>query len=330
MQKHFTNLNKYRKGSYKKNEKQENFLEDFNQYLFKKEINEYVDYPVKHPFLFVIGAPRSGTTLLTQLIANSFDISYINNLIARFYLAPLHGIRFSNTVLGDVRGSNFISDYARTNRLNEIHEFGYFWRYWLNKNTFDDITYSKEKENEIDWKGMKKVLTSLQHETNRPFVFKNIYGSYHMQKFIEILKNVVFIYIERDRLDTAVSILNARNKYNTDLNVWWSYQPLEYEQIKNSDYWTQISGQIYYLQKFYLKEMSQLPEKNYLKVSYKQMCENPHSVIEKIKNKCRMHDDYEIPILNEPPEKFTYRTYKDSVKERKIFNEKFEQLDNSK
>src|SRR6056297_1827548 len=143
MQKHFTNLNKYRKGSYKKNEKQENFLEDFNQYLFKKEINEYVDYPVKHPFLFVIGAPRSGTTLLTQLIANSFDISYINNLIARFYLAPLHGIRFSNTVLGDVRGSNFISDYARTNRLNEIHEFGYFWRYWLNKNTFDDITYSK-------------------------------------------------------------------------------------------------------------------------------------------------------------------------------------------
>src|SRR6056297_2325285 len=126
MQEDFKNLNQYRKESYKKDEKQENFLEEFNKYLLKKEINEYKDFPVKYPFLFVIGAPRSGTTLLTQLIANSFDVSYINNLAARFFLAPLYGIKFSKTVLGEAKQSDFQSNYARTGNLSDIHEFGYF------------------------------------------------------------------------------------------------------------------------------------------------------------------------------------------------------------
>jgi len=323
MKEDFKDLNKYRKNAYKKDENQENFLEDFNKYLLEKEIKEYDDYPVKYPFLFVIGAPRSGTTLLTQLIANTFDISYINNLSARFFLAPLHGIRFSKTVLGDTRKSSFHSDYARTQGLNEIHEFGYFWRYWLNKHTFDDITYAKENEDQIDWSGVKKVLSTLQNETNRPFVFKNIFGSYHMKKFVEIIDKSIFIYIERDELDTAVSILNARKKYNTDLNIWWSYQPLEYESLKNLDYWSQIAGQIYYLQRFYKKEMNELPEENYLTLSYKQMCTNPASVIEKIRRKCKMHDNYDIPIENEPPENFFYRTYDNSKEEKKIFKERF-------
>ena len=54
MQEEFKNLNQYRKESYKKDETQENFLEEFNKYLLKKEINEYKDFPVKYPFLFVI------------------------------------------------------------------------------------------------------------------------------------------------------------------------------------------------------------------------------------------------------------------------------------
>lgn len=330
MNENFKDLNKYRKKNYKKDEKQENFLEDFNNYLLKKEIKEYQDYPVNYPFIFVIGAPRSGTTLLTQLIANTFDISYINNLAARFFLAPLHGLRFSNTILGDTRKSSFHSDYARTQGLNEIHEFGYFWRYWLNKHTFDDITYAKEKEDDIDWKGVKKVLSTLQHETNRPFVFKNIYGSYHMKRFTNLLGKTIFIYIERDELDTAVSILNARKKYNTDLNIWWSYQPLEYNQIKDLDYWGQIAGQIYYLQQFYLKEMEGIPEKNVLKISYKKMCDNPASIIDQIKQKCKEHDAFDIPVINDVPEKFPYRKYENSDKEKNIFREKFEALRSGK
>ena len=326
MDQNFKDLNQYRKGAYKKDEQAENFLEDFNRHLLDKEINEYQDYPVKLPFLFVIGLPRSGTTLLTQLLAHTFNISYINNLAARFFLTPLHGIKFSRIVLGDKRISDFQSDYARTHNLHDIHEFGYFWRYWLNKHTFDDIVQAKEKESEIDWAGVKKVLSTLQHETGRPFVFKNIYGSYHMPKFAELLEKSIFIFIERDELDTAVSILNARKKYNTDLNTWWSYQPLEYNKIKHLDYWSQIAGQIHYLRQFYLEEMEHLPGKNRLKVSYQQMCEHPKGVIDQIREKCKEHDGYDIPLENEPPEYFHFSQYRQAEEEKKIFREKLDKF----
>lgn len=324
MQQEFKSLNRSRKGDYKKNEQAESFLEEFNQYLLEKELNEYSAFPIHFPFLFVIGAPRSGTTLLSQLIANSFDISYINNLSARFFLAPLHGIRFSEAVLGKSRESDFRSNYARTTKLSDIHEYGYFWRHWLNKHTFDDISRAKEKENEIDWEGVLKVLSSLQHETQRPFVFKNIYGSYHMRKFTEMLGKVIFIYVERDELDSAVSILNARKKYNTDLNVWWSYQPLEYEKIKDLDYWSQIAGQIYFLRKFYLEEMERLPAKNQIRFTYREMCEDPLTVITKIKKVCQLHDGFNIRIINRPPQSFPFRKYEDSTREKQIFKERLE------
>ncbi len=322
----FKLLNQYRKGSYKKDEKQEAFLESFNTYLLEREKDEYKNYPIQHPYIFVIGAPRSGTTLLTQLISNTFEISYINNLAARFFLAPLHGMRFAKSVLGNQRNEDFSSDYARTAGLNGIHEFGYFWRYWLNKNTFDDITQAKENENNIDWETIKNVLATLQHETNQPFIFKNIYSSYHIPKFVDLLDKVIFISIERDEIDTAISILNARKKYNSDLNIWWSYQPIEYNELKDKDYWIQIAGQIHYLRSYYNQELQKIPDKNRLQIDYREMCDNPQSVIKKIQTKCSLHKDYQLPIIKTPPTNFSYRTHQDAKENRIIFREKFNEI----
>ncbi len=318
-------FNRYRKDHYKKDAKEENFLEGFNNYLLKKEEKEYKDYPVEYPFIFVIGAPRSGTTLLTQLIASAFDIGYINNLAARFYLAPLHGLRFSRSVLGEKRETAFQSDYARTHNLADIHEFGYFWKYWLNKYTVDDIVQSSSNEKDLNWTALKNVLATLQNENNKPFIFKNIYGAYHMQKMVSVLKKVIWVYIERDKLDTAISILNARKKYNTDLNVWWSYYPLEYYDIKDMDYTWQIAGQIYYLQRYYMSEFEKLPEKNCLKVSYEELCYSPQAIIKKIRKKSIAHG-FDIPIGGQIPNSFPIKTYDDFSEEKRIFSNRFDQF----
>ena len=39
-------------------------------------------------------------------------------------------------------------------------------------------------------------------------------------------------YVERDPLDAAVSILDARRKHYDDPRAWWSYVPLEYDQLR--------------------------------------------------------------------------------------------------
>ncbi len=313
-----------RQGKYVKRPEDEHFLEELNQTLKEKEGSYYQDYAIEHPFLFVYGLPRSGTTLITQLIAHCMDVGFINNLMARFYLAPLHGIRLSRAIFGDQRSTNFNSDYARTHELTDIHEFGYFWRYWLKKETSEGVTRAAEIEKEIDWAGLKKTLANIQHEFKKPMVFKNIFGSYHQEKLTSVLEKVLFIYIKRDILDAAVSILEARKKYYSDLNTWWSYMPIEYEKIKNLDYWGQIAGQVYYLKRYYDQKSKTLP--NVLSIEYRELTENPAAILKKINAKLIELGLEEIEIDQPPPESFPFRTYRDKKAEKERFRQLIEQF----
>jgi hypothetical protein len=53
------------------------------QFLKQKDFNNH-----KYPFAFIVGAPRSGTTLLLQWFASQGSFSYPTNVLNRFAYAP--------------------------------------------------------------------------------------------------------------------------------------------------------------------------------------------------------------------------------------------------
>lgn len=320
-------LNEERTEAFKKDQRSENFLEDFNKYLLEKEQDEYRQYPVEHPFIFVLGLPRSGTTLTSQFIAHTFDIGFINNLAARFYLAPLHGIRFSRAVLGDRSKTDYQSTYAQTENLGDIHEFGYFWRFWLQKEALEDVAHHDEQEDFIPWQELKACLSSMQYEFGKGMIFKNIFGSYHMPRFERLLDKVLFVYIERDELDVACSITDARKKYyGKNMDKWWSYAPPEVEQLTDLPYKEQIAGQIHYLKRFYYNEFEKLPDGKVLKLDYRDLCEQPGQTAQRIQQQLREEFDYQLPILNTPPEQFEFRTYDNRDAEKQEFETLLDQF----
>ena len=321
MNKTFQELNQVRKNGYKKDASQENFLLNMNKALFPVEQKLYPDTDPEHPFIFVFGLPRSGTTLISQVLAYSIDAGYINNFTARFWLAPVHGIRLSQTVIQADTSTAFKSDYAKTSNLADIHEFGYFWRHWLKKESMDDITHVREREDQIDWPGLKRALTGIQNEFGKPFVCKNIYGSYHIQKLKTLLGKVIYVTIERDPLDVAISILDARRKFYTNLNTWWSYVPIEYEEIKDLEYWEQIAGQIHFLKRFYDSETEKLESDDVVRVQYKDLCERPEAMLQQIQSICNEKWDYPLRISNPKPGPFPFRTYKDRDDEKAKFSD---------
>ncbi|MFH5831724.1 sulfotransferase [Halalkalibaculum sp. DA384] len=322
-----TKLNRQRSGQYRKSADREAFLDQFNSALQPFEQQEYADIPPSHPFLFVIGLPRSGTTLLSQLLVHCLDVGYINNLAARFWRAPVTGIRFADSVLETGRFQAFQSHYGATQELADIHEFGYFWREWLKKDSFKNIKNARAIEDQIDWGGLRKALANMQAQFNRPMVFKNIFGSYHIPKLNNVLEQTLWIYIERDPLDTAVSILEARRKYYDDPNNWWSYVPPQYEQIIDKDYWHQIAGQIHYLKKFYHQELEDMEDSGRgLSFSYDKLCSNPAGLLEAVTDRVRKLYGVEIPITQKPPSRFEYSSYKDSTEEKQRFKQILERF----
>ncbi len=323
----FKKLNKQRTDAYRKPVEEESFLENLNRYLNAKEEKKYIDADIEHPIIFVIGLPRSGTTLLSQVIAHGLDVAYINNITARFWKAPLHGMKLSDALIGEKEVPQFNSEYGATASLNDIHEFGYFWRKWLIKEGFESIVHAKKTEKNIDWAGLKKVLANLQNYRQTGFIFKNIFGSHHIQKLDELLGKTFWIYIERDLMDVAISNLEARKKFYEDPGTWWSSAPPEYNQLKDLDTIPQISGQLHYLKKFYREQMNELKEKgNGLTISYDDLCATPAGLLKSIRGSIKKLYDYDISTTHHVPDSFPIKSHQVEAKLKKEFESHFKEF----
>ena len=315
----FEDLYAGRRGPYAKDPLGERFLEELNEYLQPRELDLYRDHEVEHPFLFVVGLPRSGTTLLSQVLAYCLDAGYVNNFAARFWLAPVHGIRLARLIAGDGEDVAFESDYARTRSLQDIHEFGYFWRHWLRKHTFEDVVRAAESEGEIDWAGLRRTLANVQHELGKPFVAKNMLGAYHMPRLREVLGRVLYVHVERDSLDVCVSILDARRKYYSDPDTWWSYVPVEYPELKDRDHWEQIAGQVHYLGRFYERSFAEMGEEAVVRVTYAQLARDPGAVLAEVAGRTESAYGERFRITRQPPDAFAFRDHADRAEDKARF-----------
>ncbi len=283
--------------AYRKDEVEENFLEDFNNHLLPYEMDRYQDIECLHPTIHVIGAPRSGTTLLTQLIATHVNVSYINNLIAAFWQAPVCGIRLSKKMLPDRYRSSLASDFGRTQGISEPHEFGYFWARHLQMK--DLCEPSPDHHLKIDWQQFSKVLNNMTAAAQRPILFKSLILGWFVEPMMPLNHQTFFVRIRRNPVDNAESILKARKKMLGSTEQWVSLKPKEYETLKQKSIYDQVIGQVMNLQKTHSLAIQNSPRQRCLDLSYEDLCSNPSQVLKDICNLVNQQG-HNLEILSTP------------------------------
>lgn len=265
---------------FKKDSDFEKVLSLMNKTLYEAEDELIEDSPEHFPTLHIIGAPRSGTTLAVQLLAEKLDIGFINNLIAAFWKAPLFGIALSDQLLNDEYHSSLSSRYGRTDRIQEPHEFGYFWNYHLK---YDDFQQKGAQHEEIiDWENLSTLLINMCRAFQKPVVFKSFLLGFHAAGMVKHLPKSCFIYIRRNLIDNALSILKMRSNYLGDVDKWASIKPEQYSYLEDHDRYVQTAGQVLFLEYEYLKQLKEIPEMNKLIVDYEDLCGQPVSALNKI------------------------------------------------
>jgi len=266
-------------GKYKKDPVQEEFLARLNSILEPFQEEDYQkDLPELYPTIHVVGVPRSGTTLVTQLLAAHTDLGYINNLIAAFWKAPVYGIRLSKHLVDSQRTSSYQSEFGRTKGINEPHEFGYFWTSLLNYRQM----LEPEDDKQIDWQRLRLILTNMTHAYGNAIFFKSFLLGWHMCQMQEILPRTCWIHIKRDPIQNALSILDFRLKFLGSKERWVSLKPKEYHWLKDRPYWEQVAGQVYFLEKRLQAQLKHIPEHNKLSISYEELCARPEILFEKL------------------------------------------------
>ncbi len=259
---------------------------------------------LKHPPIFFLGAPRSGSTLAVQVITDALDVGYISNRHAQFFGAP--GI--AEKIFRPVRkrpGSNYCSNHGTTAGWHAPAECGEWWyRFFRRLPAYVQL-------DEVDEKKMyafRRSVAALINAFDRPIIFKNLYASLRIQAIAHYLPESLFIVTNRNEVDNGHSLLEARLKTFGSYETWWSMEPPRVEQLKKLAPHEQVVEQIRHIHETIERdlELSKVQSSRRFDLSYEDFCESPKSEINKICDFLSLND-CKVAQRNEYPDSFKRR-----------------------
>jgi hypothetical protein len=267
-------------GAFRKDPADEAFLGELNHALAEFEDASYEDFPEAYPTLHVIGAPRSGTTLLYQVLASGLDVGYVNNLVAAFWRAPVTGLRLARKLGLDRLESSFDSSFGRTAGVSEPHEFGYFWNYHLG---YPDLAERDSgHEATIDWGRLARVIVNMSACIDKPISFKPMLLIWHLEALARTMPRTCYVWIRRERRDTALSLLKMRRSLRGTEHEWASLRPAA---VSDDDPpWRQVAAQVVLLERRIARAADALGPDRVLQVHYDELCSAPMAVLERARD----------------------------------------------
>jgi hypothetical protein len=266
-------------------------IEELNRDLISKEralINTF--HHPSLPVFFVVGAPRSGTTLLVQLLLQRMQLGYINNIIARFWMAPYIGAQLALSLKGKDRKARIglKSEFGFTQEYDGPHEFGYFWKRWFPYG--DTHKIPEDQYDSIDRDTLRKEVAALENAFNAPMLFKNPPALTPQIPFLaQAFPTSCFLAVERDPFFNAQSLLLSRERYNGNRRDWFSTKPAEYEQLAHLSPEKQVAGQITFLNRAMQRDLSDIPIERVCFLSYESLCEKPQETLKKLSTFLKKH-----------------------------------------
>jgi hypothetical protein len=239
--------------------------------------SELLDLPAGRPIVHVFGVPRSGTTLVLQLLATHLETGYIDNLAAAFWKAPVYGVRLSKALV-TARRSSFESEFGRTRAIQDPHEFGYFWSEWLG---YREMAVPEPgRDASIRWSELARVLRNVAVQFEGPLLLKNFFAAWHLDGLQRWMPESRFIFVRRDLADTARSLLQMRESFLGDRARWASLRPAEFSLLARRTPHEQVAGQAFYLERAMLANLAENPSVGALECSFEKVLGDPVQFLE--------------------------------------------------
>lgn len=220
--------------------------------------------------IFIIGAPRTGSTILYQALTNCFEVSYVDNLACAWHRNLRFGLWLSQKKYGNQPHGNFKADHGNTQRFgaHAPSECGQFWYRWLPKNRhfIDHHEVTEKMVSEI-----RSEVLGASNYLQRPLLFKNLNAGQRLRLIIKAFPSAKIIFVRRDPRFVIRSILRARKKVGTPNNRLWSILPPNYEELLSLSEGDMCAAQVFFLEKQIEDDLALFPKENIKEVHYQNL-----------------------------------------------------------
>jgi hypothetical protein len=233
------------------------------------------------PQLFILGLPRSGTTLIYQYIVHRLNVAYFTHGVGRYPGAASMVTSLQRKFTKPYK-SDFRSSFGKVKGANSPREAGSFWARAFGYEDYVEATITDPAVGEM----LRRTVASVQRDFGDvPFVNKNVKHLLRIRAIANIFPNAYFLIVERDLRDIALSILRTRHTMAAGPDAWWSVKPPNYRQLSGQPPAEQVVGQLKSLQSRAIADFSSIPSDRVLHINYKEFCDRPESLIADIEER---------------------------------------------
>lgn len=283
-----------RQREHRRNNRLESWLRDLNTDLDLGAASVERSFIVpRRPVVFLVGCPRSGTTLLYQWLAATGKFTYPSNFVSRFPRAPWVGARTQELLVDpelDFRGEltlerelqpdPYRSRLGKTRGLLAPNEFWYWWRRFLPEGPTHHL--NEDQLAGIDRVRFRAELAAWEAVMDRPLLMKALILNWNLPWLAEAVPGSIFLHIKRDPFNTMQSLLEARRDYFGGTRQWYSFRPPEYAGLAGLEPPEQVAGQVHFTTRGIEAGLAAVGDHRRMTIDYAELCRDPGEVFARL------------------------------------------------
>jgi hypothetical protein len=256
-------------------------LSPFLRRIENRLLADHSDAAPSPPLLFIVGSPRSGTTLTFQCLTHYFDVIYPSHLAALFPLTPAFGLWLSGLAYGNRphRAFHSLHGYSLGDSLLGPDEWETLFRKFV-------IPRLEETSPAIaSLAGLPhvgRIVGYMRRVSDKPLVLKVPLAVLHINPLARLLPTSMFLHIERSPLDTARSIYRAKRLEGKPADAMWYIRPPLLRDCEFPTEAHQIAAQVREIDRLTKESFSLLDSSRKQSVRYESLCHSPAAEVERI------------------------------------------------
>lgn len=248
------------------------------------------------PIIFILASPRTGSTLLYQLMAKHLRLHFFSNYVATHFSGyPLVGTVIESALTDELAdGVSLRNRYGQTEGSHEPNEATKILDHWF-RHEHPSATLSSRVR-----RGTRTHLTNtisgIAAFAGKPIVVKNTWNCFRVTELANLFPAARFIWLRRDIAASSYSALQARKRQGDPATVWNSASPANFSEIRRLPYIEQVVEQQYWTNAAVEDDLRRrIHPGNWIEVWYEDIVADPVTVLETIAS------SFSFPHLRQQP-----------------------------
>jgi hypothetical protein len=230
--------------------------------------------------VFVVGLPRSGTTLVYELVVDAFETAYLTEIYNYTFGLPNLTARL-NKKIASHPSPQYESNYGRIPGLFAPAESDKLWRRWLPQDPVFGHYMPPGILEQTTTQAMKRVVSSMTAIAGKQYIFKNVYFSLSFDLLLDVFPNGRIVVVQRDLEAVAASVYRRRREMGT-ARRWWSLMPPFSAELAGQDLLEQVAFQCVRSQQLMEQAFRRCPQRRCFSIDYEELCREPSSFLSRL------------------------------------------------